>query len=88
MTPGSFKILSMSLGFSNGLGHPWIVKSARDALGFKRGVLVKNRAIRTLLYWLAGSTALSAGQMNRSEFRMSHRKASKSQLFKQHSLKF
>ena len=34
--------------------------------------------LRTLLYWLARSTALSAGHMIRSELRMSRRKASKS----------
>ena len=47
MTPGPFKVSSMSLGFNNGPGHPWIVRSARDALGFQWGVLVKNRAKNT-----------------------------------------
>ena len=44
MTPGPFKISSTSLGFNNGRGHQWIVRSARDTLGFKRGMLVKDRA--------------------------------------------
>ena len=50
MTPGPFKISSTSLGFSNGRGHSWIVRSARDALGFKRGMLFKNRAKNTMVF--------------------------------------
>ena len=49
MTPGPFKISSMLLGFNNGRRHPWIVRSARGALGFKRGMLVKNRAKDTIV---------------------------------------
>ena len=34
-------------GFDNGRKHLWIVRSASHAPGFKRGMLVKNRAKNT-----------------------------------------
>ena len=49
MMPGPFKISSTSLDFNNGRGHPWIVRSARDVHGFKRGMLVKNIAKNTIV---------------------------------------
>ena len=49
MAPGPFKISSMSLGSSNGRGHARVVWSARDVLGFKWGMLVKNRAKNTIV---------------------------------------